>query len=53
MKHKMNSIRLAKGMIINDYLKKIKNMKFMLASKDEIVQERESVECMINYLPPP
>jgi hypothetical protein len=37
MKHKMNYIRLVKGMIMNDYLKKIRNMKFMLASRDEIV----------------
>jgi hypothetical protein len=37
MKHKMNSIRLVKGMIMNDYLKKIRNVKLMLASRDEIV----------------
>jgi hypothetical protein len=37
MKHKMNYTIFAKGMIMNDYFKNIRNMKFMLASRDEIV----------------
>jgi hypothetical protein len=51
MKEKLNVIQFnRKGMSMNDYFKEIANMKFTIANMDEIIQEREIVEKMINYL---
>ncbi len=51
MKDNLHVIQLnIEGMSMNDYLKEITNMKFTIANMDEIIQEREIVEKMINYL---